>query len=341
MAPTAQNEKSPRALSTSLSQEENVDIILANSLFLETQRQPAWIPRIKHRLAITAAWNIPRARARARTTHITIADIGCGQGESAVTLAHVLGPSATIHGIDNALPDYGTPYTVAQSWAHIATKTALGRRIRFHRADAAAFFNNAPESGGGGGAGQPEEQGQQVIVDAATLCHSLWYFPDRASIFALFRTLAAAGRVPTVYLAEYAFEASSWEQEPHLLAAKSQALFHSCKAPRPAGRFTLNIRAAPDVGVLVEACQAAGYGVARQGRITPGEDLLEGHRQAMYTRSEAYVERVKAEGFAKEQEDEILAYIPLIERAFEKLRAAGKETARAMDVWWAELHLGA
>lgn len=305
---------------TSLSNEENVNTILANCLLLEKQREPAWIPRIKVRLAIVGAWDIkPGAR---------ILDIGCGQGESAVTLAHMLGPDTAVHAIDPGLPDYGSPYTLSQSWDHISTKTELGRRIHFHSADAAAFFQSPT------GRSLAESQS----LDGATLCHSLWYFPDGGSVGDVFQTLSRAG-VRRVYLAEYAFEASSLDQEPHFLAAKSQALFQAYKVPRPAGRFTLNIRAAPDIGYIKDSCEKAGYSVARQGRLAPGQELLEGHRQAMYTKSDAYIERVKVEGLSKDQEDEILAYVPLIEQAYQKLGAVGKDKSRAMDIWWAELHL--
>lgn len=196
----------------------------------------------------------------------------------------------------------------------------LGKRIRFHNTDTADFVQSV---------------GTTEVLDGAILCQSLWYFPNIESVIELFKTLSQA-RIPRVYVSEYAFEASSIDQEAHFLAAKSQALFHSFKTPRPAGKFTLNIRAAPSVKLIKEACAKAGYSVVREGRITPGEDLLEGHRQATYTRSNAYIDRVKAEGFAQDKEEEILAYVPLIGQAYKKM---GKEKARAMDIWWAEMQL--
>lgn len=306
-------DESVRASST---RAEDIQAILSTCLYVKQHEALVWIPRIKVRLAITEAWAIePGAR---------VLDIGCGQGESSVVLAQVLGPTSAIVGIDTARPDYGRPYNVSQSQEHIAG-TEIGSRIEFHRADAAAFFRSSDRA--------PAE-----FLDAATLCHSLWYFPDRQSVLELFRTLGGA-RLPKIYLAEYAFQASSLEQEPHLLASKSQALFHSYKAPRPAGARTLNVRAAPDIKFIEEAAQRAGYYFRRQGSITPGSDMLEGHFEAVYTQSEAYTERVKAEGLAKEKEQEVLSYVPLIERAFEKMRSCGKDKGRAMDVWWAELCL--
>lgn len=104
---------------TSVSRLENVNAILSTCLYIKQHEELVWIPRIKVRLAIADAWAIkPGTR---------ILDIGCGQGESSVMLAQVLGPGSFIFGIDTARPDYGTPYTVTQSHEHIA-KSELGSR---------------------------------------------------------------------------------------------------------------------------------------------------------------------------------------------------------------------
>lgn len=73
------------------SEAEDINTILDNCLLLEKQREPAWIPRIKVRRTIIKAWDIkPSSGAR-------IIDIGCGQGESSVSLAYFLGKEVDLH----------------------------------------------------------------------------------------------------------------------------------------------------------------------------------------------------------------------------------------------------
>ncbi|KAJ9143370.1 Sam-dependent methyltransferase like protein [Pleurostoma richardsiae] len=306
-----------------------VDTLLASCLYDESLRTLAYIPRFKHRLAILDAWSIPTGTGPAPK----VLDIGCGQGESTLALALELGPDARITGIDPARPDYGVPITVAEAHKH-ALESPLGPRMRFLRADAPSLLQPSPgQSTDTGSVGE-----QTLEFDAAALCHSLWYFPDKAGVYSLFSALAGAG-IPRVYLAEYDFESARHDQAPHVLAARAQALFHACKVPREPGTRTLNVRAAPDVATVREAARAVGFRVAREGHLLPAPDMLEGHFEARYTQGEKFAERVRVEQLPKEQEEEILAYGPRIKAAMEELKEQGLEHVRAMDVWWAELEL--
>lgn len=303
-------------------QENAVDTLLANFLYPEELKDNVFIPRFKHRISIVNAWNIPLSNP---SSPLKIVDIGCGQGESSVTLAVLLGSASTITGIDTARPDYGGPYTVSETHAHISA-SSLGKQISFQRKDAASFFATRPP------------------VDAVTLCHSLWYFPSPESVAALFTTLAQV-RVPRVYLAEYAFAGSlpDGQQEPHILAARAQALFHSYKQPQPAdpGPRAPNVRSALAVERTVQDAAAAGFVVRRRGTFVPAADMIEGHLEARYVVKDMFAESVRAEGLAPELEEKVMAYVPKVKAALERLAAAGVEKSRAMDVWWAELELEA
>ncbi|KAK8090449.1 hypothetical protein PG997_005410 [Apiospora hydei] len=295
------------SLDSRLPESDKIQILLNSTLYDESLRDLAYIPRFQHRLSILKALSIP-AGSR-------ILDIGCGQGESTLALALELGERCRVTGIDTALPDYGTPYTVSQAQAH-SLRSVLGPRIEFHREDPATHL-------------LPEESGdlqQQTTpkYDAAVLCHSIWYFPDQATVTQLFQTLSRAG-IPRLYLAEYDYSGPLPAQQPHILAARSQSLFHACKTPRAAGRFTLNIRAAPRL--------------VREGVVVPDKGMLEGHFEARYTQGDKYAARVRAEGLKSEQEAEILSYAPRIREELEKLKEAGIEKAMVMDTLWFEFEL--
>lgn len=299
------------------------------------------IPRFRQRLSILSQWSIPPGSR--------VLDIGCGQGDSSLVLAMELGPTCHVTGIDTAPPDYGTPLNISESQEKIL-QSALGDRLSFHnQVDAAAFFNSTSTSP----AGDKE-------FDAATACHSLFYFPSSASVVSLFQELAAAN-IRKVYVAEYDSKQTSFPvtQTPHILAAKAQALYFSYKSEADSRRnnplsneeqqqqassskkkeMPLNVRAAPDVEAITKAAQAAGFKVAREGKFTPKEEYLEGHFETRCVRGGKFEERVKKEGFAKEKEEEILGVVEEVNRAYEEMERGGVDKVRCMDVWWAVFEL--
>ncbi|KAF2218104.1 hypothetical protein CERZMDRAFT_108646 [Cercospora zeae-maydis SCOH1-5] len=293
---------------------DELSVLLENFLIAERHRERVFRPRFQLRLDIASAWAIEAGSS--------ILDIGCGHGESSVTLALRLGPRARIAGIDTAVPEYGSPHTVAEARDFIL-RTELGRQITFSRTDAETML-----AGQALGEALPQ-------FDAATLCLSLWYFPTRASVESLFKTLAGAS-ISSVYIAEYDLAASSRAQMPHVLAARAQALLHTSKAvPRVADPREPNVRAALEVGELRKAASEAGFEVVREGHLRPAQDMLEGHLEAQYVLSDAFEAAVRKENCA--QEEEILATVCTLRKAMEDLDECGRKHAQAMDIWWAEM----
>lgn len=300
---------------TTHKRQNKIQTLLSSCLHDIKQETLVYIPRFGHRLDIIEKWSIePGTR---------ILDIGCGQGESSLALALEVN-SSHITGIDTARLDYGVPLTVGESQEY-ALKSSLGQRISFVQTDASSLLKSL---------GRPLD----CIFDAAVLCHSLWYFPDRQTVFAIFETLRDAG-IPKVYVAEYAYEASIPEQIPHVLSAKAQALFHAYKVPREAGTRTLNVRAGPSKTTILDAARIVGFTVIRSGTFIPADDLLEGDFEARYIKDSSFADRVKVEKFPKGEEDMILAYGPRVEKAMDDLSAQGINQVRTMDVWWAEFEL--
>lgn len=280
-----------------------------------------YIPRFTHRLSLIKAWEI--------TPGQHILDIGCGQGESCLALAVALGPSSHITGIDDAHPEYGTPFTVRESQLYIA-KSALGPRITFTHTDAPSLLRQLPDSDGPLG----------TAYDAAVLCHSLWYFPSRSSVSSLFRALVAGG-IPLVYVAEYTYQPSETSQLPHVLAAQAMALLSSCKTPLDFYQDlrASNVRAAMDQASILEVARDAGFTVRRQGTVTPEADMLEGHFEARHVTGDAFLKTVKDKNLPREQEAEILGLAARVREEMDGLSRRGVATVRAMDSWWAVLDL--
>ncbi|KAK3349072.1 S-adenosyl-L-methionine-dependent methyltransferase, partial [Lasiosphaeria hispida] len=289
--------------------------LLSYTLMNKQHESLIWLPRYRHRIAIASAWSIPPGSS--------VLDIGCGQGESSLTLALELGPESHITGIDTAALDYGTPYSIRQSQAHLLT-SPYGSRISFAQTDAATLLTALHH------------------FTAATLCHSLWYFPTGASVDALFATLARA-RVPRVYVAEYGFRAATPRQLPHLLAAQTLARLHahtSSEATQALGADpskSFNVRAAPDTEAIVGAAAAAGFSVVRQGVITPGPDYVEGGLEVKHVMGERFAAGVREKGLAGEREAEVLALAAKVRAAVRELGEEG--VSPSMDVWWAEFGL--
>jgi SAM-dependent methyltransferase len=316
-----------------------VDTLLANFLYPQELKHNVFVPRFQQRITIVKAWDIlslstaPNATNGSPYNHtpLHILDIGCGQGESAATLAallqtHMNGANLHITGIDTARPDYGTPYTVTETQAHLVA-SPLGKHISFRRQDTASFFSSPGNN----------------TTDVVTLCHSLWYFPTPKSVTELFATLATA-RVTRVYVAEYSFQGSlpGGVQDAHILAARAQALLHAYlneQTEVEPGPRAYNVRAAPDVDTVVAAARVAGFAVRRQGTFVPAAEMIEGHLEARLVVKEPFSDAVRAAGLAPEKEQEVLDYVPRVKAAFERLAEAGVEKGRAMDVWWAELEL--
>ncbi|MCJ1357637.1 MAG: hypothetical protein MMC33_007633 [Icmadophila ericetorum] len=306
----------PEPSQTSKLGSSKLDTLLSCCLHDPKQEDLIYIPRFKHRLTLTKAWSIKPNQK--------ILDIGCGQGESCLAVALDLGPSGHVIGIDTAEPDYGTPFSIQKSQDFV-TKSILGERISFMQTDTVSLL----------------EKPDYPRFDAATLCHSLWYFSTRESVIALFQSLATA-RISRIYLAEYSFRASEPSQIPHVLACQALALFNLYKTPAPTtdhDSHPYNVRAAPDQAAILAAAKKAGFEVRRQGVILPDVSMLEGHFEARHIKGERFRARVQEEKFPKEQEEQILAFQPRVREEMEKLEREGIPTVRAMDVWWAELEL--
>ncbi|KAJ0295952.1 hypothetical protein COL5a_011626 [Colletotrichum fioriniae] len=289
------------------------------------------LPQLTHRLRLASLWSIaPDTR---------VLDIGCGQGDSALVLSHAVAPlsitpdgdatntvnpgpdpgsapAGHITALDPAPGDYGSPYTLAQSQSHISS-SPYGAAITFHQSDAPFYLTSHPSE----------------IFDAATLCHSLWYFPSGAAISSLFEALYRSN-ISKLCFAEYALRARTAAQKPHELAVAAQKRFYALRAGAEKG-FSLdqgNVRGALAPEEIVVLAEGAGWKVRERGVVdTPG--LLDGQWEVGAVLEASWTEEVVAEGLGKGAEEELLGYVRQIRDAVEEVKGGGGKV-ETMDAVW-------
>ncbi|KAI7285879.1 hypothetical protein KC343_g677 [Hortaea werneckii] len=299
----------------------NMDRLVSSYLHSPKARSDIVLPQFTHRMALAQNWQmLPGSR---------ILDIGCGQGESSLVLAELLGPDGHVTGIDTASHDYGSPFTVGDAQSYIK-KSIYGKHIDFLQTDAACLLSIGEEE-----AGHPAPVQH---FDGAVLSHSLWYFEDFESISSLFRVLSNAS-IRRIHVADYSYEASLPEQVPHVLASRAQALVHASRQPRPTRKDEPNVRAAPHPAKVIEIASAEGFTLVKEDRITPGPHLRDGHWESSYVQTAVFRDRIVQEGLDAESMAEVLALVEQVEQASSQMVAQGCKIARTMDVWCATFEL--
>ncbi|KAF4927058.1 Methyltransferase ustM [Colletotrichum viniferum] len=274
------------------------------------------VPQLTHRLRLASVWSIaPSSR---------VLDIGCGQGDSALVLAHAVsgsdgeaGSAAVGHvtALDPAPGDYGSPYTLAQAQAHISSSN-YGPKITFHQADAPSYLSSHSED----------------RFDVATLCHSLWYFPSQEAVSSLFTSLHSSGQVQKLCFAEYSLKASKPSQIPHELAVEAQRRFHSLRADRGFTVDQSNVRGALAPEELIRLAEQSGWKLQEKGSVdTPG--LLDGRWEVGAVVDPSWTEEVLGEKLGQEAEEELLGYVGRIKEAADELKQKGEGTETLDAVW--------
>ncbi|GHJ48237.1 SAM-dependent methyltransferase [Catellatospora sp. TT07R-123] len=130
-----------------------------------------------------------------------VLEIGCGQGETTVALAHAVGPDGHVTAVDPAPSDYGAPVTVWDSADHLR-QGPLGSRIEFRFEWDGATVDDGP-------------------YDCVVLAHCSWYFDSAGQLRE--QLAAAKGWAATLCFSEWDLTPRTLAQVPHHLAVLAQA----------------------------------------------------------------------------------------------------------------------
>ena len=80
-------------------------------------------PQLRYRIELVEFWEAGPGHR--------VLEIGCGQGDTTVALADVIGSKGRVVAVDTGPPDYGTPTTLGQAHESIES-SPLGKQIEFH-----------------------------------------------------------------------------------------------------------------------------------------------------------------------------------------------------------------
>lgn len=162
-------------------------------LFQDDQVQQS---QLMHRFALVEAFELKEG--------MRVLEVGCGQGDTTVALAHAVGPSGKVVAIDIAPSDYGAPFTLGQAHDRLR-QSKIGHVIDFHvETD---FLNFTVE--------QP--------FDAIVFSHCSWYFADEQLLGKYFKRAKAVAQ--RICFAEWDLTVQELDQHAHFLAVSIQALF--------------------------------------------------------------------------------------------------------------------
>ncbi|MBC1935707.1 methyltransferase domain-containing protein [Listeria grandensis] len=189
-----------------------------------------------HRIKLAEFWGIKAGDK--------VLEVGCGQGDTTAVLAHHVGKTGSVYAVDIASPDYGAPFTLAQSTYHLS-QSELGSRIEFKletdilRGDLAF-----------------EEQ----AFDVAVISHASWYFSSKAELLEMLQVVKKWAK--RICFAEWNPHLTDPRQESHLLAVLVQAQYEAFKSETES-----NVRTFITPGDISEMARSQGWRVTSEGDI--------------------------------------------------------------------------
>ncbi|GGG67884.1 class I SAM-dependent methyltransferase [Paenibacillus radicis (ex Gao et al. 2016)] len=213
----------------------------------------------EHRCKLAQFWQIQKGER--------VLEIGCGQGDTTVVLAQLVGEDGFVHGIDIASPDYGAPMTLGEAAAGLRA-SAIGSWIQLDFEIDVLGMEFPNQS-----------------FDTIVMSHCSWYFASREQLLQVLTKVRKWGK--RLCFAEWDARIASIEQYSHLLAALIQAQYEAYKRVSQS-----NIRTLFAPGDLLEIAEAAGWSVNSEGTIY-SPDLQDGGWEVDYT-LQCYEEEMKA-----------------------------------------------
>lgn len=213
------------------------------------------LSQTKHRLKICEHFKIEEGWK--------VLEIGCGQGDTTAVLASMVGADGHIDAVDPGRPDYGSPYTLKQAQDHLLD-SEIGSRIDFHFIDPIAFLKKT-----------------KTKYDAIIMVHCIWYFSNPGILPSIID--ACTSKTNRICIAEYAASGSLPAQQPHILAAYTQA---AAQANLVTSESNIQVIYTPAQIVQVMSKFTLVHGLT----ITPDEDLDDGRWEVGIVCSPTFVQ---------------------------------------------------
>ncbi|KJA20156.1 hypothetical protein HYPSUDRAFT_78462 [Hypholoma sublateritium FD-334 SS-4] len=262
--------------------------------------------QISHRQEIISTWGGIRIGEN-------VLELGCGQGDCTIVLAHAVGENGTVDAVDPAPPGYGSPYTVHEAQQHISS-TALGPRISWVASDPLNFL--------------PEDS-TEPKYDVGVLAHSLWYFSSPLTIRTTLQRLRSLCK--RVYIAEWALSASSAPAYPHVLAALTQASLECRKL-----ETVSNVRTVVSSAAIRKLAEDAGLKIVSEGVVVPKAGLKDGFWEVCAVTSQRFLQQIEDKVKDEREKAVVIALRDATLRSLEGLEG-GRKAVLSMDVWCGSL----
>ncbi|CZT17889.1 uncharacterized protein RCC_03726 [Ramularia collo-cygni] len=180
------------------------------SALMSGGNSPTNLSQLRHRLNLLTAWLGDPFSESNILPGSTVLEIGCGQGDMTVPLAHF---ARHVIAVDPAPLDYGAPFTLGQAQDQISRSAQVGEKITWVQSDPIQYIQRTSE----------------LLPDFAVLAHSLFYLESEQYFVELLRALAVVarrhgdGKAMKVLIAEWGMRASNSAADAHVLAVKAQA----------------------------------------------------------------------------------------------------------------------
>ncbi|MBC1274038.1 class I SAM-dependent methyltransferase [Listeria booriae] len=235
----------------------------------------------EHRMKLAEFWQITEGER--------VLEVGCGQGDTTAVLAHYVGASGSVHAIDIASPDYGAPFTLAQSTTHLK-QSELGSRIEFQletnilRGDITFEANT---------------------FDVAVISHASWYFSTKSEFLEMLTTLKKWAK--RICFAEWNPQISDPRQQSHLLAVLVQAQYEAFKSETQS-----NVRTFITPADIREMAQEQDWRITSEGDIWTKE-MQDARWEASFVTQNIAEEIAKQEGLPAKFKELLLTQTKLIQ----------------------------
>ncbi|KAJ7486806.1 S-adenosyl-L-methionine-dependent methyltransferase [Mycena latifolia] len=252
----------------------------------------------QYRLDLVAKWPIG-AGAR-------VLELGCGQGDTTLALAEVVGENGHVDAVDPAPLDYGSPTTLGE--AHdVVNAGPLGARISWVQAEPLAFLEAQPEA----------------RYDAAVLAHSLWYFSSPSLILETLRVVSTRARY--ICVAEWSLEGGP-SAATHILAVLAQGAME-CRKPASES----NVRTVVSPARIKTLAAQAGLVLKEEALVVPGAGVHDGRWETHHAVRAQFGEEV--EQFVKDEREKGVVYAMQDAVQASLARVGGMPGVGTMDGW--------